>query len=654
MMHKGLACVALMLATAAQSQLQSIEDAAKAFGARESMGAAALSPDGTKIAFVGPSAGQGSVLYTLTVAEGATPKVALRTTGNPERLYGCDWVSNTRLACQIGGLQAYNDEIYGFNSVIAVDADGANVKALGKKQGQNALFLDMRGGGIIDYIPGEDGSVLMTRAYVPEANVNSLISKSESGMGVDKVNTITGSSRQVETPRDLAVDFITDGRGALRIQGMATRIAGGYQDTKVTYSYRVPGDRDWQPLSVYDFQAEDGFEPYAVDATKNISYGFRKIDGRKALVSVALDGSKAETILVKRGDVDVDGLIRVGRERRVVGASFATEKRQSVYFDPDLKKLAASLGKALPGQPLIEFVDANQDETRLLIWAGGDTAPGTYYLFDKATKKLQPIMQARPQLAGYTLAAVKPISYPARDGTIVPAYLTLPPGSSGKNLPAIVMPHGGPSARDEWGFDWLPQFFANRGFAVIQPNYRGSSGYGDAWFQQNGFQSWRTAIGDVADAGKWLVKDGIADPARLTVVGWSYGGYAALQAAAVEPALFKKVVAIAPVTDLAELKREKRNFGSRRINEQFIGTGPHITEGSPAQNAGAITAPVLLVHGDMDRNVRIRHSQIMADKLKAAGKAYELVEYPGLEHSLVDSTVRAELLKKTASFLLGK
>ncbi len=644
--------VAILMASATSAQ--SVEDAAKAFGSREAMGAAALSPDGTKIAFVGPSTGQGSFLYTLDTAVSTVPKIALKTSGNPERLYGCEWVSNTRLACLIGGLQARGEDIYGFSSVVALDADGRNLKLLSRRQEENALYSDFRGGGIIDYSPGDDMSVLMMRAYVPEANVNSLISKTDQGMGVDLVNSLTGASKRVETPRTNATEFITDGHGNVRITGLVVQNAVGYAAGKVDYRFRPKGGRDWQALSTYDYEGGAGFNPYTVDYAKDIAYGFRKIDGRQALVSVALTPDKTETIILQRPDVDVDGLMRIGRHNRVVGASFATEKRQTVYFDPDIKKLVTSLGKVLAGQPLIEIVDASDDETKFLIWSGSDTAPGTYYLFDRTAKKLQPIQPVRPQLASTPLSPVKPIRYPAADGTMIPAYLTLPPGSDGKNLPAIVIPHGGPSSRDEWGFDFLPQYFANRGFAVIQPNFRGSSGYGDAWYQQNGFQSWRTSIGDVAQAGRWLVSNGTANPEKLTIFGWSYGGYAALQASVLDPSLFKRVVAVAPVTDLANLKRDARNSFNRRVEERFIGSGPQIAEGSPAQNAVSITAPVLMFHGDMDVNVSIRQSRIMAEKLKAAGKRVELIEYPGLEHSLVDSAVRADMLKKSAAFLSGQ
>jgi dipeptidyl aminopeptidase/acylaminoacyl peptidase len=246
---------------------------------------------------------------------------------------------------------------------------------------------------------------------------------------------------------------------------------------------------------------------------------------------------------------------------------------------------------------------------------------------------------------------MKPVRYKASDGTEVPAYLTLPPGSSGKNLPALVMPHGGPSSRDEWGFDWLAQFFASRGYAVLQPNYRGSSGYGDAWYQKNGFQSWRTAIGDVNDAGRWLVGQGIADPSKLGIFGWSYGGYAALQSGVVDPALFKAVVAVAPVTDLGELVEDSKNFTNYRLVRNFVGTGPHLRDGSPAQNAGKIKAPVLLFHGDFDLNVPISQSRRMQDKLKGAGVQSDLIVYKGLDHQLEDNVARADMLKRSDSFL---
>ena len=250
------------------------------------------------------------------------------------------------------------------------------------------------------------------------------------------------------------------------------------------------------------------------------------------------------------------------------------------------------------------------------------------------------------------LATVEAISYPAADGTMIPAYLTLPPGQEkAKGLPAIVMPHGGPSSRDVWGFDWLAQFYAARGFAVLQPNFRGSAGYGDAWFQENGFRSWPIAVGDVLDAGRWLAAQGLANPSKLAVIGWSYGGYAALQCAVVDPNLFKAVVAIAPVTDLDELKEDYRRRTDFSLVSDFIGNGPYVHAGSPAQNAARITAPVLLFHGTNDITVNVHQSELMAKSLASAGVKYELISLKGLDHQLEDSEARTQLLRKSESFL---
>jgi dipeptidyl aminopeptidase/acylaminoacyl peptidase len=250
------------------------------------------------------------------------------------------------------------------------------------------------------------------------------------------------------------------------------------------------------------------------------------------------------------------------------------------------------------------------------------------------------------------LAKVQPVTYPAADGTLIPGYLTLPPGAeTAKGLPAIVLPPGGPSARDEWGFDWLSQFYAARGYAVLQPNFRGSAGYGDAWLQDRGFKSWRVAIGDVLDAGRWLISQGIADPNRLGVVGWSYGGYAALQSAVVEPGFFKAVVAIAPVTDLESLKEERRHWTDYDLTRKFVGEGPHTREGSPARNADKIKVPVLMFQGTYDRNVSINQSRLMDAQLDKAGAKHQLVTWDGLDHYLEDGEARAEMLRKSDEFL---
>lgn len=643
--------IALMMTVAVLAVPAVAQDTslAAAFGAREGVQSASLSPDGSKIALIASGPQQTTKLFIVDTAGGG-PKSILTASGKPERLQRCRWVAATRLVCNVYSLEEYAGEIMGSSTVIAIDSDGQNVRRLSMKRGANALGWDLRGGSVIDYLPDQDGMVLMMRSYVPEERTDSFINKTDEGMGVDRIDTRTGAASRVEGAQRDADEFISDGHGTVRIKGVTARGSNGYDLGYRKYLYRAQGSRDWQTLSNYTYADQSGFNPYAVDRDSNLAYGFEKIDGRFAAVTYSLDGARKRAIVYQHPSVDIDGLVSVGRRNRVIGISYATDRRDAVYFDPALKALTASLSKALGGKS-VYISDTSLDETKVLVWAGSDTDPGQYYLFDRTAKKLTPVIPQRPQLNGKTLAQVQAISYPAADGTMIPAYLTLPPGKEARNLRAIVLPHGGPSSRDEWGFDWLSQYFAARGFAVIQPNFRGSAGYGDAWFQKNGFQSWRTAIGDVASAGKYLVAKGIADPKKLGILGWSYGGYAALQAAVVEPDLFKAVVAIAPVTDLGSLLEKSRYTSGFYVAKDYIGTGPHLIEGSPARNAEKIKAPVLMFQGTLDANVNQQQPRLMDQRLKAAGKKSELAIFDGLDHQLDDEAARTSLLQRSGDFL---
>ncbi|WP_332817815.1 S9 family peptidase [Sphingopyxis sp.] len=639
-----------LVASAVQAQENDLQ---RRFGTLDGITQVSLSPDGQRIAFVAPNKGQANDLFVVEIADGAAPRRILRASGDPEILQWCRWATDARLVCEIGGRQKIGEFIYGFTSLLGVDATGGNVKTLSTRRGANAVGIDFRGGSVIDWQPGPAGSVLVMRSHVPEANRQSasLITKDEDGMGVDLMDAAEGTVKVVEKPRRDAVEYITNGKGMVRImgtQGMAGQT--GNLSGQIRYFFKRPEGGDWQQLSTYDILSREGFDPWAVDAASNRAIGFGKIDGRKAVVAVSLDGTGKGETLYRHPEVDVDGLVRVGRDRRVVGATYATERRHMVTTDTNVAAMAKSLSRALGGRE-VYFIDASADEAHWLIWAGSDVDAGRYYRYTPAAKQLRPLLDDRPLLAGQALSPVKAIRYPAADGTMIPGYLTLPPGrSDAKGLPAIVMPHGGPSARDEWGFDWLAQYFAQAGFAVVQPNYRGSSGYGDQWYQNNGFQSWKAAIGDVTDAGRWILAEG-ADPAKLSIVGWSYGGYAALQSGVVAPDLFRSIVAIAPVTDLVEMKNESAKYTSGAITRDFIGSGPHVREGSPAQNAGRIEAPVLLFHGTLDQNVDVEQSRIMRRALASAGKKAELVEYPGLAHNLSDSDARTAMLGRIAQFL---
>ncbi len=625
-------------------------DAAAAFGARETIEDISLSPNGQRLAYLMPRSGQGSHLFVADVGS-TQPTPVMGVDGERQRLAGCDWVSNSRLVCTVYSLVLVEGNLVPFSRLVSFDSDGSNFRRLGERDVPEQAGLRLWGGRVLSWLPGSENEILMEQDFIPESRI-SLVARTAQGLGVVRMNTRTGQSQMVEQPRQEASGFLADGQGQVRAMVSAdVRGATGRSAQTINVFYRQSGGSQWLPLGEYNVVTGTGPYPAAVDARQNALYFYDSSSGKQVLARLALDGSGRREVVLSHDHVDVDGLLRLGRAERVVGGTFATDRRQWVYFDPELRRLAEQFGRALPNTPLISFAGASEDERTLLIWAGSDTDPGSYYIYNRDTRQLNQVLLSRPELRGVQLAPMRAITYRAADGTEIPAYLTLPPGSDGRNIPAIVMPHGGPAARDEWGFDWLVQFYASQGFAVLQPNFRGSAGYGSEWFQANGFQSWQVAIGDVADAGRWLVSQGIADPAKLAVVGWSYGGYAALQSAATQPQLFKAVVAVAPVTDLRTARDEGRIFSNSANVRDYFGEGPHLVEGSPAQRASAITAPVLMFHGTLDRNVAIGQARLMRDRLRAAGKTVELVEYPSLDHQLHDGAARTDMLRRSAAFL---
>jgi dipeptidyl aminopeptidase/acylaminoacyl peptidase len=625
-------------------------DAAAAFGARPSVSDLSLSPDGQNVAWIGPAAGQGATVYSLSLAnKDAKPKAAVAVSGSPDRLEWCNWVSNERLVCEIYTVQ--KDPQFGtlpYTRLIAVDTDGSNLKVLSNRQTDRTHGLLLRGGEVIDWSPDAEASVLLARPYLPTDQIGTHMGSTESGLGVDLVDTRTLQSHRVEPPRRHAVDYISDGGGHVRIVANE-QMTGSQMTGLIEFEFHPVGSENLEPLSTYMTTDQSGFHPVAIDREHNSAYGFKKLDGRLAVYTMALDSGRAEQLVYANREVDVAHLMTLGRQHRVVGASYTTDYRHAEYFAPDIKALMESLSRALHAP--INIVGASQDENRMLVQTSTDLDPGVFYLFDRKSHQLQTLFVVRNQLEGVKLATVRPVTYSAGDGTQIPGYLTLPPGAqSAKGLPAIVMPHGGPSARDVWGFDWLAQFFANRGYAVLQPNFRGSEGYGDAWFRDDGFRAWKVAINDILDAGRWLVRQG-ADPARLGIVGWSYGGYAALQCAVVDPGLFKAVVAIAPVTDLPDFREQYRHWNNRDLVSDFIGEGGTARDGSPAEHADRIKAPVLLFHGGTDHNVSIEQSRRMESALKSAGGKVTLVTWDPLDHQLDDSAARTEMLSKSDAFL---
>ena len=649
-MRNFLMFLAATAAPIAMAEAQSsLAQHAAAFGLRESVSSIDLSPDGKSIVYVEPAGATGAVAYVADVESGAT-KPFLKSSGGPEeKLRWCAFVTDARLICRYTGVVRSADKLIGFARLMAINTDGSSIKALGQRESWNDSRLRQFDGTIIDWLPDGRGEVLMAREYIPEENLTGTrLGRTEDGVAVDRIHTMTLATATIEKPRTGVSRYMTDGRGNVRVLVLDEENGSGELTGRSRVDYRPAGSRQWTPLTLF---GQEEIHPLAVDAGSDSLYALKKLDGRYALYRYKLDKSPSPVLVASHAKVDIDDVVRSAHGQKVIGYSFVDDKRQTVYFDAEHKEIAAKLRKALPGLPLIRFTGASRDGNRSLLFAGSDSDPGRYYVYDRSTKQLIELFEARPQLGSIKAAPVKTVSVKASDGTIVPAYLTLPEGKPAKGLAAVVLPHGGPSSRDEWGFDWVAQFLAARGYAVIQPNYRGSAGFGDQWLLENGFKSWRTSVGDITDSLRWLVAEGIADPNRLAAVGWSYGGYAALQAAAVDPSLVKAVAAVAPVTDLNLLKDETFGYSNHQLVTKFVGSGPHITDGSPLRRANGIKVPVLLAHGDMDQNVGIDHSLKMESALRSSGTPVEFLRYKGLGHNLESSAARAELLAKIGELL---
>ncbi len=639
--------VGAALAPAVAAQDMTAEELAGRFGARESVLDISLSPSGNQIAYIATDNLTAEVVYTIDLNGTGEPQVLTLLNEPNAEITHCDWANEVWLVCELVGATRVNGVPVNYTRMISAATDGSDANLLTSRRSTRAYGSQQDGGSIVALdVEGEENRILMTRMFLEENSTGTRLANADRGLGVEMVDISRNRRRTVEDPDEEASNYIADENGDVRLKVRTPFDMNGRLTGEVEYFYRSPDSSRWVRF-VGDLSE---FRPLAVNAEENVAYGFQSVNGFDALYRVSLDENAVAERVLARDDVDVDRLIRVGRQRRVIGVSYATEKRAIEYLDPEFAALAEQLQAALPGNPLINIIDASADERTLLIVASSDVDPGMTYLLERDSNSLSPLLPLRDHLVDMPMAPMRPVTFPATDGTEIPGYLTMPLNAEGA-LPAVVLPHGGPGSRDEWGFDWMVQFLTARGYAVLQPNFRGSTGYGESWFGRNGFQAWETAIGDVNDAGRWLVEEGIADPERLGVMGWSYGGYAALQSQVVDPELYQAVVAIAPVTDLELLIEQARAYTNFQVVRRFVGSGRHIEEGSPAENAERFQAPVLLFHGTEDINVDHFQSRRMEDRLQEAGVDVTYVEYDGFDHYLDHGEIRGNMLLLIDTFL---
>lgn len=349
--------------------------------------------------------------------------------------------------------------------------------------------------------------------------------------------------------------------------------------------------------------------------------------------------------------------------RRLIGAEGRSEEGpRYAFIDPAAGALWATVQNTFPqGAP--RLVGTSHDFRRAIVFTSGVADSGSYSLIDMDDASRVLVGQAYPAILPDQVAPVSPVTYAAADGLEIHGYLTVPPGREARDLPLVVLPHGGPASHDVLGFDWWAQAIASRGYAVLQPNFRGSTGYGVA-FMEAGFGEWgRKMQTDLSDGVRHLAEQGVIDPERVCIMGASYGGYAALAGPTLDPGVYRCAISVAGVSDLRRMVNTEAREGVQRDNQtvrywnRFMGAerlgDRSLDERSPAQLADRADAPILLIHGRDDTVVPVEQSRIMASALRRAGKPVELVELAGEDHWLSRSETRQRMLEEAVRFLMA-
>jgi len=320
-----------------------------------------------------------------------------------------------------------------------------------------------------------------------------------------------------------------------------------------------------------------------------------------------------------------------------------------VWLDESYGQVMQTLNKALPDT--FNDIEGRDAEGHFyIVYSESRYDPGYFHVYDAANKKIHGLMEKYPGLDPAYLADVNTFSFTARDGLKIPAVLTTPLGVKAKNLPLIILPHGGPQSHSTVAYNYTAQFLANRGYAVIEPNFRGSTGYGKD-FNEAGHEQWGLAMqDDLTDATQWAIKSGLADPERICIVGGSYGGYAALMGAVKEPDLYKCAAAFNGVFDIPKMKFDQKDYIGGLYMTRFINKGDTETV-SPYHRADEISIPVLLLAAEDDRVVRVEQSEAMAKKLKKIGKLSKFILIDDGGHSLNTEAARTTKLTELEAFL---
>jgi len=560
------------------------------------------------------------------------------------------WVNNKRLVAsvaeQLGGVDRPrpNGELY------AINADGSSsMQLFGYRANGGASGSHIKKGGeqryasafVIDTIPGDDKNILVETLDWRNSE--------KAPPSVELLDVYTGKTRRVGVGPKMGATFVADHRGQVRVSLAPDESLNNlmYVRSGEGADWRVFNDPRTSKVTISPLMfARDNKHVYATVTRANRSDALYRID---------LESGAKE--LLYEGGADPGALLVTPDKQDAYGVITVDGKTGIRVFDPASQwgKLALSVQKAFPGQVAVFGTFANDGKAGML-HVFSDRNPGDYYLFDTEKKNADYLGSARKWIDPGRMAAMQPIHFKARDGIEINGYLTLPPGSDGKNLPLVVNPHGGPHGiRDDWGFNGETQLLASRGYAVMQVNFRGSGGYGED-FLRVGYKQWGLSMqDDLTDATKWAVQQGYADPKRLCIYGASYGGYAALEGVVREPDLYRCAIGYVGVYDLGLMYKDGDTHHSlygRRYLEMVLGTdNADMRARSPAYNADKIKAAVMLVAGGRDERVPVAHFDELRDALDKRKFTYEWLLKDKEGHGFYRTDNKVELYTKMLAFL---
>ncbi len=582
-----------------------------------------LSPNGRYLSLMAPHESRMN-LFVIDLDKGMKAMQATSITG--QDVQGGGFVNNERL---IFTMDRDGNEDFG---LYAVDRDGKKPKALVEPK-------TFRNASVVHRLPDDDDHVMIaynkTRFGYPD---------------IFRMNINTGRTyKAVQNPNNVA--------GWLLDQDGRVRIGIDSNGTENTILYRSDEEAEWEALATFEFD-EPQWSPVAFDYDNKTLYVLSNLDADTAGLYTYDPETKTMGELIYRDpDYDVSGPIMSRHLKKLVGVSVEKEKPETIYFDKDWAQIQATLDHALP-DTRNAVVSTSDDESRLVVAAYSDVNPGRFYLYDRAKGQLRHLVTGRKWINPDEMAPMKPISYQSRDGLTIHGYLTLPKDYDGKGrIPLIVNPHGGPyGVRDSWGFNPEHQFFADRGYATLQMNFRGSGGYGHK-FMTAGYQKWGQEMqNDITDGVKWAIEEGFADPERVCIYGASYGGYATMAGLTFTPDLYKCGINYVGVTDVALLfeTAPKRWEAGKKQMEKQIGD-PEDTEFmrrvSPLYHVDKIKAPLMIVHGRRDPRVVMQHADDLRDELDDQNKPYVWLVQSREGHGFRKEENVIDLYKRMDKFL---